>query len=440
MKDYLYQILARITFSRLSLWKILPDELYLKVAYMRKLNKELNLHNPVTFNEKLQWLKIHDRRPEYTKMVDKYEVKKYVAGKIGYHYIVPTLGVWNHASEIDWDRLPNEFVLKCTHDSGGVVICNNKSELDKKAVLKKLNTALRRKFWKIGREWPYKNVKPRILAEELLKVSLYPKDLPDYKWYCFDGEPKYCQVPQGHNNNETLDFFDTEWNHHNFCCNIPTTENTSASASHPINMDEHIGIARKLSEGFPFTRIDLYEVGYKVYFCEITHYTTSDIGEFSPMQHIDVLGKMTVLPPGGKFVRVAFNDNEIITTDIDNTSLRDYKFFCFHGVVKFFKIDIDRFSNHRANYYDLKGNQLDFGEVLYPPDFTHHETIPSTLPEMISLAEKLSENIPFVRIDFYSVKNKVYFGEMTFYPASGLGEFFPEGADKKIGDYICLSN
>ena len=143
---------------------LIPDKLYLQLLYRRIFNKKLDLNNPKSFNEKLQWIKLYDRRPEYTMMVDKYAVKEYVAGKIGKKYIIPTLGIWDKPEDIEWDNLPNQFVLKCTHDSGGLVICRDKDKLDKEAAIKKLSESLKRNYYIAGREWPYKNVPRRIIA------------------------------------------------------------------------------------------------------------------------------------------------------------------------------------------------------------------------------------------------------------------------------------
>ena len=168
---------------------IIPDRLYLKWLFRLKMGKKLDLDNPRTFSEKLQWLKLYNRKPEYTQMVDKYEAKRYVAGIIGEEYIIPTLGVWDRVEDINFDQLPNQFVLKCTHDSGGIVICSDKSKLDINAAKKKLKRSLTRDFYAQNREWPYKNVKRRIIGEEYM-VDESGYELKDYKWFCYNGEPK----------------------------------------------------------------------------------------------------------------------------------------------------------------------------------------------------------------------------------------------------------
>ena len=168
---------------------IIPDALYLKLRYWKVFHKPLNLKNPQTFNEKLQWLKLYDRKPEYTCMVDKYKAKQYVAERIGQEYIIPTLGVWDSFDEIDFDALPDQFVLKCTHDSGGLVICQDKKTLDKEAARRRITASLQRNYFWANREWPYKNVKPRIIAEVYMQDTV-TAELRDYKFFCFNGTAK----------------------------------------------------------------------------------------------------------------------------------------------------------------------------------------------------------------------------------------------------------
>lgn len=269
----------------------MSDEQNVKFMYRLHLEKTLNLENPKTFNEKLQWLKLYDRKDIYSIMVDKYRVKEYVANIIGKEYIIPTLGVWDHYDDIDFNVLPEKFVLKCTHDSGGLVICKNKSELGLKTKCK-IERSLRRNYYWIAREWPYKTVKPRIIAEQ----------------YMTDGE----------------------------------------------------------------------------------------------------------------------------------SDLNDYKFFCFNGKVKCFKIDFDRFANHKANYYDIEMNLLPFGERVCPPDFERHFDKTENFEKMVQLAEKLAEGSRFLRVDFYNMNGNIYFGELTFYPNSGLGKFTDDKWDYILGSWISL--
>lgn len=272
------------------------DRIYLKLYYFFEMGKRLNLRDPKTFNEKLQWLKIYNRRPEYTKMVDKYEVKDYVASIIGQEYIIPTLGVWDKPEDIEWEKLPNQFVLKTTHGGGGsgVVICRDKLHFDYQEAIRKLNNSLNSDIYRSFREWPYKYVKKRVIVETYMNDS--------------SGE------------------------------------------------------------------------------------------------------------------------------------LRDYKFFCFNGKVHFFKVDFNRFKCHQANYYDRNRNLLPFGEASFLPDPNKKIILPDSISEMIRLSEKLSDGNPFMRIDFYDSFGKVYFGEITFFPAGGMGKFEPEEWDEKLGDLINLES
>lgn len=278
---------------------LFPNEaLYLKVRFRLAMGYNLNLRSPKTFSEKLQWLKLYAYKPEYTTMVDKYAVKEYVSQKIGPEYVIPTLGIWEQPEDIEWNKLPKQFVLKTTHGGGGggVVICRNKSDLDIPIINRTLHISLNQNIAKYSCEKPYMEVPHRIIAE------------------------KFIEPPKGSD--------------------------------------------------------DLY----------------------------------------------------------------DYKFFCFKGKVKFFKVDFGRFVNHRANYYSPDGLLLPYGEVVCRPDPNAEITLPSNLDEMIHLAEALSSDIPFLRVDLYNVNGRILFGELTFYPASGLSQWTSIEWDKQIGDMLDLNN
>ena len=277
--------------------RLLPDKTYLKMKYYYYFHKHLDLRNPQSFNEKLQWLKLYDRKPEYTIMVDKYRVRDYIKEKIGEEYLIPLIGVWDNPDGIDFDSLPNQFVLKCNHNSGqGMYICKDKSKLtpkDIETIRKNLEKGLTHNYYFSGREWPYKDVPRKIICE------------------------KYME-------------------------------------------------------------------------------------------------------------------------DKSTSELRDYKFFCFNGVARCYKVDFDRFIEHRANYFTADGEIMKLGEKDYPPDFNKELLIPENLEKMKELAVKLSEMHPFLRTDFYDVDGKVYFGELTFYPASGFGKFIYDGNDELLGSWIKL--
>lgn len=289
-------------FRRLSPF-IKNDALYLKVLFFFEMRgKILHLKNPKSFNEKLQWLKIYDYKPEYTKLVDKLAVKNYVESRVGDEYIIPTLAVWDSVEDIDWDSLPNQFVLKTTHGGGGcgVIVCSDKTKFDKIKAKNKLKKSMRTNAGQTYREKPYLSVPRKIIAEKYIA-------------------------------------------------------------------------------------------------------------------------------------------DQVISNSENSADLRDYKFFCFNGKVKFFKIDFGRFVEHHANYYSPNGDLLPFGEVAYKPDPNHVENMPSNLSEMIRLAETLSASYKFLRVDLYNVNGKIYFGELTFYPAAGMGAFIPEEWDEKLGNLLALS-
>lgn len=282
------------TMALVKLAPLFSDRKYLELMFPMRVGYKLNLDNPQTYNEKLQWLKLYDRRPEYTQMVDKVEAKKYVANIIGEEHIIPTIAVYDRVEDINFETLPNQFVLKCTHDSGGIVVCKDKSKLNKKAALAKLKRGLSRNYYYQNREWPYKNVKPRIIAEHYME-------------------------------------------------------------------------------------------------------------------------------------------------DSQTKELRDYKFFCFNGKVRCFKIDFGRFIEHHANYYDRDGCLLPWGEIHCPPKPEAEVQVPDNLKDMIVCAEIISKELPFVRVDLYSLANHIYFGEITFFPASGMGQFTNVKHDYELGSWLQLS-
>lgn len=276
---------------------LFPDKLYLTLLFRCKMGYWIDWKNPKTFSEKLQWLKLYNRKPEYTTMVDKYAVKEYVAKIIGEEYIIPTLGVWDTPEEINWDELPNQFVLKTTHGGGGtgVVICKDKVTFDKKSAIEKLNRSLKSCIYKSYREWPYKNVRRRIIAEQYME-DRESEDLIDYKFYCFNGEPIYCQVIRDRRSTETIDFYDKDWNHMPFVGLNPIVKNSITQVVKPYNLGDMLSICRKVASQIPFVRVDLYSIQRKVYMGEITFYPASGMGVFTPQEWNCKLGKFISLP------------------------------------------------------------------------------------------------------------------------------------------------
>lgn len=273
----------------------MSSEAFLKKTYRIKMGRELDLHNPVTYTEKLQWLKLYDHRPEYTTMVDKYAVKQYVAQRIGEQYVIPLLGVWDSADKIDFDRLPDQFVLKTTHDSGAIVICKDKKNFDIRGAKKKLNHFMKRCYYDCNREWPYKNVQPRIIAEIYMEDSTY-KELRDYKFFTFGGEPKVLYIAQGRGKGEptVADFFDMEFNHLPFTIDHDMAQ---VPPPKPTCFEEMKRLAAVLSEGTPQLRVDFYEVDGKVYFGEMTFFHCSGFEGFHPEVWDKTFGDWVILPP-----------------------------------------------------------------------------------------------------------------------------------------------
>lgn len=270
----------------------LPDKVYLQMLFFKHFHKFINFKNPKTFNEKLQWLKLYNRKPEYTTMVDKYLVKDYVASKIGEEFIVPTLGVWNHANEIDFDSLPNQFVLKWNHDSGSVIICKDKSMFDAKLARQKLAQFENHNGYWYGREWPYKNVKTRIIAEKYLTDDEQSNSLTDFKMHCFNGKVEIILVCCNRFEKTGLveAFFDREWNQLNL--RRPKVKKPSIGIERPKELDQMIELAERLSENIPFVRVDFYVSRKKIYFGEITFFAASGFLPFVPKEWDRKLGEM----------------------------------------------------------------------------------------------------------------------------------------------------
>lgn len=294
------QILLSLV-NKYATW--LPDKQFIQLKYRLEMGKSLNLKNPTTFQEKIQWLKLYDRKPEYTTMVDKYAVKDYVKALIGEKYIIPTLGIWDNFDDIDFDKLPDKFVLKTTHGGGstGVVVCHDKASFNHTEAKHKLENSLSTDIYKHMREWPYRDVPRRIIAEKYLELP-DKTDLTDYKVFCFNGKPQYIQVIQDRNINETIDFFDTNWNHQEFVGLNPKCKNAQVTPSRPEHLDEMLQVAERLAEGTKFVRVDLYSIVEKVYFGELTLYPASGFGKFSPEKWETALGKFIYIIDNQQYI------------------------------------------------------------------------------------------------------------------------------------------
>lgn len=264
--------------SKCGLLNALDDKTYIGLKYRLNMGRPLNWEHPETFTEKLNWLKLYDRDPRYPGIVDKWEVMDFVKQRIGEGYCVKKYGVWERFDDIDFDRLPNQFVLKCTHDSGGLVICKDKAHFDRHAARKKLESSLKHNYYWNSREWPYREIKPRILAEEYLE-DLECGGLPDYKFFCFDGEPQFLFVATGRAEGDTrFDFFDTDFHWLAVTQHYP---NADTPPEKPRCFSEMLELSRKLSAGFRHVRADFFQVNGKVYFGELT---LTHFGGYHPYQ------------------------------------------------------------------------------------------------------------------------------------------------------------
>lgn len=274
----------------------LPDKTYLKLMYRFMMRRKLDINHPKRYTEKIQWLKLNDRNPLYNIIVDKYEVKNYISNIIGDDYVIPTLGIWDKPEQIDWKLLPNRFVLKTTNGGGGtgVVVCKDKSQLDIQGAISKLNKSLRYDLYSHLREWPYKDVPPRIIAEEYLEDE--SGELRDYKFYCFNGEPKVMLIASDRFSAHNFNYYDLEFNQ--LPIHSAVGGKSSISFDRPLKFDEMIELSRQLCKGFIHVRVDLYCVNNRVYFGELTLYDSSGYDNLNS-DTVDLLwGSWMTLPSG----------------------------------------------------------------------------------------------------------------------------------------------
>ena len=434
--DKSYRVIINTAFG---LYNNLPDEEFLKKYYRAVFHRELNLNDPKTFNEKLQWLKLYNRKPEYTVMVDKYNVRKYVADTIGEQYLIPLLGVWDDPEDIDFDALPEQFVLKCNHNSGlGMCICKDKSKLDIPKVKRDLKKGLEQDYFLTRREWPYKDVPRRIIAEKYMSDG-FTEELNDYKLMCFNSKVKSTFVCSNRFSKDGLNvtFYDTDWNRMPF--ERFTHPAIKTEIAKPKSYDEMVALAERLAQDIPFVHVDFYEINGRLYFGELTFFQASGFEKFNPESWDKTLGDLIKLPGGGYLICNAgyilwLHSSEMETSD----SLKDYKFYCFNGVMQFVMINSDRNTAKptKADYFDRDFNWLDF--IWGYPHADTRPSKPNKYDEMIAVAEKLSNGLPHVRVDLYECNNQIYFGELTFFDGSGFDKIQPIEWDYKIGSMIQL--
>ena len=284
-------IINMLKWIRHYILRIIPDKTYLKIVFRIKVGKKLNLKNPKTFNEKLQWLKLYDRNDEYTSLADKYKVRDYVKQTIGEEYLIPLIGVYDKFDDIDFEKLPNQFVIKCNHDSGSVVICKDKNNFDIKSSRKKINRAMKYNYFYTGREYQYKNIERKIIIEEYL--SELDSDIKDYKFFVFNGKFAYSFVCSERLTKVKFTFFDK---------NGKLLEikqggaNYDKNISLPDNYNKMIKLSEKLAGDITEVRVDFYEINGKIYFGELTFFDASGFSKFEPADWDEKFGKMLKLP------------------------------------------------------------------------------------------------------------------------------------------------
>ena len=285
-----YRVITALGRRELLNW--LSDRQYLEICYRAKFNRKLNLDSPESFNEKMQWLKLNDRKTLWTDLADKYVAKQIVGEWVGSQHIIPNIGVWHDANEIDFKSLPNQFVLKCNHDSGSVIVIRDKSIINEKEVKKSLNRSLKHTGFWYGREWPYKNIRPLIIAEKYMEDETENEGLTDYKFFCFNGKPKMLYVSVGLEDHSTarISFYDLDGKSMPF--RRKDYDAIQGDLLLPHNYSDMLRIATQIAEKInnPFVRVDLYSIRKQVYFSEITFYPCNGVMPIEPIAWDRILG------------------------------------------------------------------------------------------------------------------------------------------------------
>lgn len=420
---------------------LMPDKYYVSVLWKMVMGYKLDWKHPKTFNEKLQWLKLYDHNPLYTTLVDKYRVKQWVADKIGEQYVIPTLAVYRSVDEIDLDKLPEQFVLKCNHDSGSVVICRDKSSFDLDAAKAKLDKGLKHNFYWDAREWPYKNVKRCVFSEQFMKDSSMDDDLTDHKLSALDTQAKIIQVDFDLFKWHKIKMYGDHWSYLEAQIqhlNQPDNEIDLQKA-----LEEMQGFCRKLGEHFGQVSIDFYLIDDKVYFAEMTVHHDCGLEYFDSEEFGLQFMDYNQLPDNNRFERGGFfvNNHFVVYLHSESTissfvGLKDYKWFCFNGEPKIMYIANDKAEFPTEDFFDMDFNPLPM-YINEPPSFELPKK-PKQFEEMKELVAVLSRNIPQVRVDFYESYDRILFGEMTFFRNGGFGEINPIEWSRKMGDWIKL--
>ncbi|MFS4467377.1 ATP-grasp fold amidoligase family protein [Maribacter sp. 2210JD10-5] len=287
-------MLKKIGLGILKKMKFLPAPFYMKVFYEYYSGKKLDLNNPVEFNEKLQWLKVYYRVPILSQLVDKYDVRDYVSKKVGAQYLNELIGVYHKVNEVNFDTLPNKFVLKATHGYHFNLLVKDKKKLNRKrARFLMYKWMSKNQYWRGGLEWAYKNAKPKIIIEHFLE-EIGKDDINDYKFFCFNGVPKFLHVDTDRGSNHSRAYYDLNWN------KLPIKHDSisfiDGKTEKPSNFDEMVEIATKLANKFPFVRVDLYNLNGKIVFGEMTFYPADGRLEFKPAQYNKIIGDYITLP------------------------------------------------------------------------------------------------------------------------------------------------
>lgn len=420
--------------------RLMSDKYYLSILWEWEMGYTIDWRHPRTYNEKLQWLKLYDRKPQYTQMVDKYRVKQWVADRIGEKYIIPTLAVYHSVDEIDLSQLPDQFVLKCNHDSGSVVICEDKSKFDLDAAKKLLSNALNENFYWRAREWPYKNVKPCIFAEQYIKeISIREEVLKKNK---LQSVSDIKIVP--------VDFNHFKWNNSRVYGDvwglIETKMNDVIGGSDGLSKEGSLkgllDFCGKLCEKEVQIRGEFYLIDNRLYFGDLILDEDNEyLSQYAGLQKNEYTIIRNNQVPNNVEGVIVYKDGFMLYLHDDShehffAGLKDYKFFCFSGVPKVMYIANRSSAFPTANFYDMDYNPLPL-HTRYPPAFVHPEK-PRCFEEMKVLAAKLSEGIPQVRVDFYESGDQLLFGEMTFFHGGGFSEVHPKEWNMKMGDWITL--
>lgn len=398
----------------------IEDDKYLKLMYWANTGEKLNLDNPTNFTEKLQWLKLYDKDIEYKKMVDKYEAKEWIATKIGKEFVIPTLGVWDSFDEIDFDELPNQFVLKCTHDSGGLVICKDKKIFDFDDARKKIIKSLKRNYFVVGREYPYKNIKPRIIAEKYME-DIELTDINECKLFNLERiaralfiEP--CQVGY---TRSVVKFKDLKNDYY---------------SALKIYFEEMLKIVNDINKNREKIYTRFYAINEKSLFGELIFL---DITEFDFEKYNSIYKNMIKLSEdiGGY---VIINNGWVlwIHKAITNECLTDYKFFCFNGIPKLIYVGRDKASDPRTDFFDMNFTHLPIQMRDCNADIMPQK--PILFDEMKKIAAKLSDGCRHLRVDFYLINGNIYVGELTFFHCSGFTIVKPKEWNEILGSWIII--